>query len=107
MSERVPTGTVSVSPAHSLGWGRRALTALRDMLYGATIYEMVRDLKKERSHYEQLFVLVVFGDLMGIPILPPYYTLRLVPYVMPQLAGLRRSMLRERDLTDLCDQEIT
>ncbi len=81
--------------------------ALRDMLYGATIYEMVRDLRKERSHLEHLFILIVFGDLLGVPILPPYYTLRLLPYAVPQLEGWRRSMLRERDITDLCDQEIT
>jgi hypothetical protein len=30
-----------------------------------------------------------------------------VPYVAPNITGWRRSMLRERDITDLCDQEIT
>jgi hypothetical protein len=91
----------------SLAWLRDAANAARDMLYGATVYEMVRDLNKERSHLEHLFVLVVFGDLLGVPVLPPYYTLRLLPYVMPNITGWRRSMLRERDITDLCDQEIT
>lgn len=84
-----------------------AVRAVIDMLYGATVYEMVRDLKKERGHLEHLFVLIVFGDMLGVPILPPYYTLRLLPYVVPQLRGWRMSMLRERDITDLCDQEIT
>ncbi len=84
-----------------------ALRAGLDMLYGATIYEMVRDLNKERAHLEHMFALVVFGDLLGIPILPPYYTLRLLPYIMPNIPGWRVSLLRERDLTDLCDQEIT
>ena len=91
-------------------WKHRAWQAARalgDMLYGATIYEMVRDLNKERGNRERLFVLIVFGDLLGIPVLPPYYTLRLLPYVMPNMTGWRRSILRERDLTDLCDQEIT
>jgi len=81
--------------------------ALLDILYGATIYEMVRDLNKEKSHLEHLFVLVVFGDFLGVPILPPYYTLRLLPYVVPRIANWKLSMLRERDITDLCDQEIT
>jgi hypothetical protein len=85
----------------------RFLHALRDILYGATIYEMVRDLNKERGQIENLFILIVFGDLLGIPILPPYYTLRLLPYVVPNLAGWRRSLLREKDLTDLCDQDFT
>ena len=80
---------------------------LGEMFYGATIYEMVRDLNKQRSHIEHLFILMVFGDFLGIPILPPFYTLRLLPYVVPNIAGWKRTMLRERDLTDLCDQEIT
>ncbi len=84
-----------------------SLHAVLDMFYGATIYEMVRDLNKERSRLENMFALVVFGDLLGIPILPPYYTLKLLPYVMPRIPGWRTSLLRERDLTDLCDQEFT
>jgi hypothetical protein len=92
---------------HWTNRARQAARALGDMLYGATVYEMVRDLNKERGHLERLFVLIVFGDLLGIPVLPPYYTLRLLPYVMPNITGWRRSLLRERDITDLCDQEIT
>lgn len=86
---------------------RKLLRTAGEMVYGATVYEMVRDLNKERSHLEHLFILLVFGDFLGVPVLPPYYTLRLLPYAMPHIAGWRRSMLRERDLTDLCDQEIT
>ncbi len=77
------------------------------MIYGATIYEMVRNLNKERSHVEHLFILIVFGDFLGIPILPPYYTLRLLPYVVPHITGWKHSMMRERDLTDLADQEMS
>jgi len=80
---------------------------LGEMFYGATIYEMVRDLNKQRSYIEHLFTLIVFGEFLGIPVLPPYYTLRLLPYVVPQISTWKRTMLRERDLTDLCDQEIT
>jgi hypothetical protein len=86
---------------------RSAFRAIGDIIYGASVYEMTRDLYKERSHLEHMFILIVFGDLLGIPILPPYYTLRLLPYVAPNITGWKRSMLRERDLTDLCDQEIT
>ena len=77
-----------------------------EIIYGMTVYEMVRDLKKERAYLEHLFILAVFGDILGVPVLPPYYTLRLLPYVVPQIETWRHSMLRERDLTDLADQEI-
>jgi len=85
---------------------RNLVRALRQMLYGMTIHDWVRDLQKERGQLERLFVLVVFGEFLGIPILPPYYTLRLLPYVVPSLENWRRSVLRERDLTDLLDQEL-
>ena len=79
---------------------------LGDMIYGATIYDWVRELQKERGMLERLFVLAVFGDLLGVPILPPYYALRLLPYALPALEGWRYSMMRERELTDLFDGEI-
>jgi hypothetical protein len=40
------------------------------------------------------------GDMLGIPILPPYYSLRLLPYVVPQIATWKRRMLREKDVSD-------
>ena len=77
--------------------------AIADFVYGATVYEWVRTLHQERGHVERLFVLVVFGDIIGVPILPPYYTLRLLPYIVPVIESWKRSLLRERDLTDLAE----
>ncbi len=84
-----------------------SVRTVREILYGMTIYEMVRDLHKERGQREQLFALIVFGDMLGVPILPPYYTLRLLPYIVTSLPGLKMRISRERDFTDLCDTEIT
>jgi hypothetical protein len=70
------------------------------------LHDWVRELQRERASLENLFALAVFGDFLGVPILPPYYTLRLLPYVVPALAGWRRRMLREKDLTDLLDQDV-
>jgi hypothetical protein len=79
---------------------------LREVIYGMTVYDWVHELHKARHEQERLFILIVYGDLLGIPILPPYYTLRILPFVVPSLENWRRSLLRERDLTDLLDQEI-
>jgi len=73
------------------------------MLYGMTTYEWAQSTRRERAEVESLFVLVSFGDLVGLPILPPYYTLRLLPYVVPAINRWKRSLLRERDWTDLTD----
>jgi hypothetical protein len=52
---------------------------------------------------ERLFALIVFGDIIGLPILPPYYALRLLPYTVPVINRWKRSLLRERDWTDLTE----
>jgi len=85
---------------------RELARAFCEVIYGMTVYDMVRELNKARANLEHLFVLTVFGDLLGVPILPPYYSLRLLPYIVPTLDTWRRSMLREKDFTDLFDQEI-
>jgi hypothetical protein len=90
----------------AVDFSKDALNTVREVIYGMTVYDWVRELEKARNEQDRLFTLIVYGDLLGIPILPPYYTLRLIPYLVPNLKSWRRSMLRERDLTDLIDQEI-
>ncbi len=85
---------------------RRVARTLRQILYGMTVYDWVRELQKQRGELERFFVLVVFGDMVGVPILPPYYSLRLIPYTVPLIDRWKRCVLRERDLTDLFDSEI-
>jgi hypothetical protein len=85
---------------------KKAVRTVREVLYGMTIYDWVHELQKARHEKDRLFSLIVYGDLLGVPILPPYYTLRLLPYLIPTYENWRRSMLRERDFTDLIDQEI-
>jgi len=85
---------------------KKIIRTMQEVLYGMTIYDWVRELEKARGQEDRLFTVIVFGDLLGVPILPPYYTLRLVPYLVPTLYTWKRSMLRERDFTDLIDQEI-
>jgi hypothetical protein len=87
-------------------FSRQTIKTLREVLYGMTVYDWVHQLEKARNEENRLFTLIVYGDLLGIPILPPYYTLRLIPYLVPMLWTWRRSMLRERDFTDLFDQDI-
>ena len=79
---------------------------LREVLYGFTIHEMDLELRKERGHLDHLFMLVIFGDLVGLPLLPPYYSMRLLPYIIPSIEKWKRSILREKDLTDFVATDI-
>ena len=71
--------------------------AARDFLYGLSGYEFVRHALQLRHEREKLFMLVTIGDLIGVPILPPYYSLRLLPYVVPNISTWKRQVLRERE----------
>jgi len=85
------------------GWLNRMARAAGEFIYGATTYEWVCNLRQERGEIERLFVLLTFGDLIGLPVLPPYYVIRLLPYIVPTIERWKRGLLRERDLTDLSD----
>ena len=80
---------------------RRMLGGIRDVFYGMASHDMTRHAVRTRASMEHLFILITMGDLLGIPILPPYYSLRLLPHVTPQIASWKRRMLRERDVTDV------
>ena len=80
---------------------RRAWRTAGEIFYGMTTYGWVQDLRRGRAEAQALFLLIAFGDLIGLPILPPYYSLRLLPFVVPALRNWKRSLLRERDWSDL------
>ncbi|NWG03813.1 MAG: hypothetical protein HXY44_13255 [Syntrophaceae bacterium] len=82
------------------------LKPIREIIYGLTLHEMDLETKKARGNLDQLFMLVVFGDLVGLPLLPPYYSMRLLPYIIPSLERWKRSVLRERDLTDFVSTDL-
>jgi hypothetical protein len=79
---------------------------LREIMYGFTIHEIDLDLKRAKGNLDHLFMLVVFGDLVGLPLLPPYYSMRLLPYIIPSVQTWKRSLLRERDLTDFVSTDL-
>lgn len=74
--------------------------AMSDFIYGMSAHSMATYSLKQRMHMEHLFMLITIGDIVGIPILPPYYSLRLLPHVVPHVKTWKMTMLRERDLTD-------
>lgn len=76
------------------------LQNLKEILYGMAAHDMSRYALRTRASMEHLFILITMGDMIGIPILPPYYSLRLLPYVVPQISTWKRRLLREKDISD-------
>ena len=98
MTEKGPAG--EDDHVEETGGIRGLLGKVRKVTYGMAAHDMTRTALRTRGSMEHLFILVTMGDLVGVPILPPYYSLRLLPHVVPQIATWKRRMLREKDLTD-------
>lgn len=79
---------------------RGLLQTVREVTYGMAAHDMTRYALRTRASMEHLFILITMGDLLGVPILPPYYSLRVLPYVVPQISTWKRRMLREKDISD-------
>jgi hypothetical protein len=71
-----------------------------------TTFEFARHAVEMRAGLETIFLAVTIGDMLGLPIIPPYYSLRLLPYVAPEIATWKRRVLRERGFTEEHDFDL-
>jgi hypothetical protein len=78
----------------------RLRAALREFFYGMTGLEFARHALETRAALETIFMVATVGDMVGVPVIPPYYSLRLLPYVVPEVSTWRRRVLREREFTE-------
>lgn len=69
----------------------------RQLLFGITGYEFARHALEMRREMESIFIVVTMGDLLGIPVLSPIYSLRLLPYVAPQISRWKRQVVRRKE----------
>lgn len=75
----------------------RGRQALRHFIYGLTGHEFARHALEMRHEMESVFMVLTMGNLVGVPVLPPIYSLRLLPYLMPELASWKRRVARSKE----------
>ena len=80
--------------------------AVREFLYGMFGMEIAEHALEMRASLESLFMLGTVGDMLGVPVLPPYYSLRLLPYIVPNISTWKRRVLREREFSDEHDYHL-
>jgi hypothetical protein len=97
--KKMPPQENSIKGERTGGVLNRIRNGLHDFLTGAALHEMQQAALQERVARQDLFLLVTFGDLIGLPILPSPYALRMLPHVFPNLESWKKRMVRKRDLT--------
>ncbi|HWP34720.1 MAG TPA: hypothetical protein VNM66_03910 [Thermodesulfobacteriota bacterium] len=80
--------------------------ALAGFAYGLTGYEFARHARAMRGELEALFMLLTVGELAGVPVLPPYYALRLLPHLLPAVEGWKRRVARPREIWEREEYEL-
>src|SRR3972149_4401976 len=85
---------------------QRWLHKVYEFLYGMVGVEFTGHALEMRASLESLFMLATVGDMLGVPILPPYYSLRLLPHLVPQITTWKRRVLREREFSDEHDYHL-
>jgi hypothetical protein len=80
--------------------------AVREFLYGMFGMEIAAHALEMRASLESLFMLGTVGDMLGVPVIPPYYSLRLLPYLVPHITTWKRRVLREREFSDEHDYHL-
>ena len=80
--------------------------SIREFFYGMFGLEFAEHALEMRASLESLFMLGTVGDMLGVPILPPYYSLRLLPYIVPNISTWKRRVLREREFSDEHDYHL-
>jgi hypothetical protein len=74
--------------------------ALREFTYGMVGFDFARHAIEMRASLQTLFMVSTVGDMIGLPIMPPYYSLKLLPYVVPEVSVWKRRVLRARDFSE-------
>lgn len=82
------------------------MQAVREFLYGMLGMEFAGHALEMRASLESLFMLVTLGEMIGVPVLPPYYSLRLLPFVYPNITHWKRRVLREKEFSDEHDYHL-
>lgn len=85
---------------------RNIWQSIREFLYGMLGWEFANHALEMRASLESLFMLATVGEMIGVPILPPYYSLRLLPYLVPGIKTWKRRVLREREFSDEHDYHL-
>jgi len=108
----MPVGGHHGGPGHSHGhepWVRheRLQAAprswrekVRQFFWGLLFFEWYHELQHERAKYNDVLNLVLFGELLGIPLMNSSIGLRLLPHVLPELQGWKHRQLEEREIIE-------
>ncbi len=77
------------------------LQGIKDFLYGFLLHGMVSGVYAKKAELEDVFMLFTLGEMIGIPVFPGFYSLRLIPYYAARFPQWKKKTLKPKDLLDI------
>ncbi|MDR5694880.1 MAG: hypothetical protein QN198_12440 [Armatimonadota bacterium] len=78
----------------------KVLKATRDFLWGLFVFDFYKEVQRAKSRYEDTLKLLILGEMLGLPLMNSLVTLRLLPYLLPDLEAWKRRQLREMEVLE-------
>lgn len=69
---------------------------LKEVVYGMFAHGHISSAVRFKMYHEHLFMLITLGDILGIPVLPPYYSLKILPTPSPTSVNGKGGMRGKR-----------
>lgn len=96
---RARPGKVTLGPVPEGRWAGLRFR-MREFLWGFFMYEFWHGLQEERARYDDALNVLIIGELLGIPLMNSTVTLRLLPYLLPDIKKWKERQLAEREVLD-------
>ena len=77
------------------------IQGVKDFLYGFFLHGMVSGVREKKGELEDLFMLFIVGETIGVPVFPGFYHLRLFPYYAARYPRWKKKTLKPKDLLDI------
>lgn len=75
-------------------WGK-----VKHFLWGFFMFEFWHELQHEKHKYKDVMTIILYGELIGIPLMASNIGLRLLPFMFPELQSWKHRALEEFDVT--------
>jgi len=81
------------------GW-RSLGRKVKDFLWGLFFYDFYLETVRAKAQYKDALNLFLLGQFLGLPLMNSSISLRLLPYLMPELGGWKRRQLKEKEIIE-------
>ncbi len=76
------------------------LQGIKEFLYGFLLHGMVLGVYGQKAQLEDIFILFVLGETIGVPVFPGFYSMRLIPYYTARFSHWKKKTVKPKDLLD-------